>query len=100
MSWTSQPAVIKPERQGLLDAERIGTEIMADYDFGLNTALMKVRAKRQPQRLHANKIDVLRIQPARIIFAEAGLRDQRLCFKEKRVGLEPFAWNSKHAVQS
>ena len=44
---------------------------MAGDDLGLNADLVQIGAQPQAQRLHAQQIDLLAEQPARVIFAKA-----------------------------
>ena len=73
---------------------------MANDHFRFDTAFMEIMSEREPQRLHADEVDFLRIQPARVIFAKTGFRDQRFAFERERIGRQPGFWNSEHAVQS
>src|SRR5207237_2395962 len=89
----------QPKRRRLLDRRRRGAEIVAGDALQRDAALVKIDAERETQRLHADEIDLLREQPARVIFAETGGRDQRLGFKSQRVGFES-RFRNKHPVQS
>ena len=71
--------------QRLLDRQRIGAEVMAGDDFGLNPDLVQIGAQPQAQRLDAQKIDLLAEQPARVIFAKAVGGDQAADFHNRRV---------------
>ena len=59
---------------------------MAGDDFGLDADVVQIGAQPQPQRLDAQKIDLLAEQPARVIFAKAVGGDQRDILVIRRVG--------------
>ena len=61
---------------------------MAGDDLGLDADLVQIGAQPQAQRLHAQQIDFLAEQPARVIFAKAVGGDQRQIFVIGGVGLE------------
>jgi hypothetical protein len=50
---------------------------MSDHDAGRNASLAHEGHKREADRLQAEKIDLLGVAPSRVIFAEAGLLDER-----------------------
>src|SRR5260221_14769982 len=95
------PAAARPDqgdRQRLLDRKRVGTEVVPHCQFRLYASLVEIGAESESQRLDAEEIDLLAEQPARIIFAKAVRRDERLGLVFVGVGLQIGARGTGHEI--
>ncbi len=84
------------QRQGLLDREGIGAEVVADHDAGL-AELLDVGPEPEAQGFHAKQVDLRPEQPARVVFAKAGRLDQGFGLIRQRVRLQVGARRGKHS---
>ena len=64
--------------QRLFDRQRIVAVVVADGDLGLDAAAVHLRAEPEAERGHAGQVDLVRVFPPRVVFAEPGGRDHRV----------------------
>src|SRR5687767_9658237 len=69
---------------------------MAHDDLRLDTALEEILAQREAKRLHADEVDLLLVEPARVVFAKSVGGDERLALEGKRIGFEIVLGGTKH----
>ena len=62
----------QPHDQGVFDGKRIVAIIVAHGDDRGDAALVHLSAQTQPKGGHAGQVDLVRVFPARIVFAKAG----------------------------
>ncbi len=70
---------------------------MTDDHLRHDAAFVEILAERKAQRLDADKVDLLLVEPARIVFAKSVGRDQRLAFEGRRIGLDIVLGGTKHS---
>ena len=64
---------------------------MADYDADRDAALAHERGQSEPDRFHSKQVDLLRVEPACIVLAEARYHDLGQAFEISGVGDEILA---------
>ena len=72
--------------QGVLDRQRIVAIVVADGDHGGDAALVHLGAEAEAEGRHARQVDLVRVFPARIVFAKAGGLDHRIAQERPRIG--------------
>ena len=71
---------------------------MADDEARRHAALAHQLGKRQADGFEPEKIDLLGVAPARVVFAKSGRLDERQALEFGRVGSEILARFGKHAA--
>jgi len=71
---------------------------VTDRDSGRHAEFVDRRAEPQPERLHADEIDFLLEQPARIVLAESVGRDERQVLEFRRIGLQVGTRLQRHVI--
>ena len=69
---------------------------MAHDHLRLDAALVEILAQREAERLHADEVDLLLVEPARVVFAKSVGGDERLGLEGKRIGLQIVLGGTKH----
>ena len=82
--------------QRLLDRHFVGTIIVAGRDLGFDAEFVEIGAETQAHELHTHQVQLFAEQPARVVFAETVLRDQRLHFVFESVGFQVAARFVEH----